>query len=112
MPYLRATSVGVSTAPRLSATISLFCSSLQTRRRSLHVITSTGRNARSYDQSYERPRQDPDPKPVAMSMISFDHGLTTARNRLPPRRLPTADNTRSHKSIAPCPLCKTYLKQT
>src|SRR5580692_5720583 len=41
MPCLRATSVGVSVDPRLSATISRFCSTVQTRRRSPRVITST-----------------------------------------------------------------------
>lgn len=39
MPYLRATSVGVHIDPGLSATISRFCSSVQTRRRSPRVIS-------------------------------------------------------------------------
>ena len=45
MACLRATSVGVSPGPKLSATISRFWSSVHVRRRSLRVITSTRRAA-------------------------------------------------------------------
>jgi hypothetical protein len=59
MACLRATSVGVVSGPRLSVTISCFCSIDHRRRLSLRVINSTrGRRTavRSYDLSYERPQ--------------------------------------------------------
>ena len=42
IPYLRATSVGVSSGPKLSATMSRFCSGVQAWRRSARTMTSTG----------------------------------------------------------------------
>jgi hypothetical protein len=65
MPYLRATSVGVSVDPRFSATISPFCSSVQTRRRSPRVTPQAAPCAHPYDLSYERPQRALGPEPSA-----------------------------------------------
>src|SRR5579863_4594832 len=89
MPCLRATSVGVSVDPRLSATISRFCSTVQTRRRSPRVITST-RGIRAPLRLIvcaSSAGSGPGTKIGVASMANFHHSEITRRKVSPPNRL-------------------------
>lgn len=85
MPCLRMISVGVMPAPRLSATISRFCSIDHRRRRSPRVITST-RCVRALIRVVVRPLLElPSRSIVARSPSMHDNQLT-----LPPQHKVTS----------------------
>ena len=85
--YLRATSVGVTSEPRLSATIARFCSGVQVRRRSRVRISTRPRPypvrpiVRTSSTSASAPSGD------SASMAAFDHNQPAHRNASPPHRL-------------------------
>jgi hypothetical protein len=89
MPYLRATSVGVSTDPRLSSTIPSLCSSVPTRRQPPRVITSI-RGIRAPLRLIVRASSAGSASGTKVgiaSMADFHHNEITRRKVSPPNRL-------------------------
>src|ERR1700755_1703427 len=86
--YLRATSVGVRSDPRLSATIARFCSAVQVRRRSRPRTSTRPRTiplrviVRTSSPSATETSDD------SASIASFAHNHAGIRNTSPPHRLP------------------------